>query len=86
MSQSHSSPGAAGPLARFLFLLLLIVGAILTIFGASVSVSSFGQSLADLFETGVPDRAIYLLVGGLVLCVGGITGLVLGTRSFQRER
>lgn len=71
-------------MAKLLFLLLLAAGAILMIFGSTVS-SSVASSFSRLFSSGAMDRSVWLFLGGGVLFGIGLTGLVLGTRNFVRD-
>lgn len=67
------------------FLLLLAAGAILIIYGSSAT-EAVASSFARLFSTGAMDRAIWLFLGGGLLFGVGLTGLVLRTRTFAREK
>lgn len=60
-------------------LALLIGGIILIIYGVSAA-DSIGSSLSRMF-TGAPmDKAIWLLVGGIVAAIMGFTGIVRGAK------
>ncbi len=61
-------------------LVLLIVGVILLIFGASAN-DSVGSSFSRLFTGEPTDRTIWLLVGGAVAAVVGLVGMLRGPRS-----
>lgn len=71
-------------MAKMIFLLLLVAGAILMIFGSTVS-SSVASSFSRLFSTGAMDRSVWLFLGGGILFGSGLTGLILGTRVFVRD-
>ena len=61
-------------------LALLAGGILLTIFG----VSAMNSASSDLsrFFTGAPtDRAIWMLVGGIVMLVAGLAGLMSDLKS-----
>jgi H+/Cl- antiporter ClcA len=58
-----------------IFIALLIVGILLTIFGIS-EMESFGSDVSRFF-TGTPtDRSMWLLIGGIVCGVVGLFGLL----------
>lgn len=69
---------------RVLYLLFLVAGAILIICG-SAATTAVTSSMAELFSNGSIDRAAWLFLGGGALFVGGVTGLVLRTRTFRRR-
>ena len=56
-------------------IILLVAGVILIIYGFKAS-DSIGSSFSRLF-TGTPtDKSIWLLIGGAVLAVVGLTGVL----------
>ncbi len=61
-------------------LALLAGGILLVIFGANAMNSA--SSDISRFFTGAPtDRAIWMLVGGIVMLVAGLAGLMTGRKS-----
>ncbi|MBP8120871.1 MAG: DUF3185 family protein [Burkholderiales bacterium] len=61
-------------------LALLAGGILLVIFGATAMNSA--SSDISRFFTGAPtDRAIWMLVGGIVMLVAGLAGLMTGRKS-----
>ena len=61
-------------------LALLAGGILLVIFGATAMNSA--SSDISRFYTGAPtDRAIWMLVGGIVMLVAGLAGLMTGRKS-----
>ncbi len=65
---------------RALSIALLVVGIILIIFGVNAS-DSVGSSFSRLFTGEPTDRAIWLLIGGIVALVVGLTGSLRGPKS-----
>ena len=65
---------------RIISLALLVVGVVLIIFGIT-AVDSFSSDVSRFF-TGTPtDKAIWMLIGGLIAAIAGLAGLAFGTRS-----
>ncbi len=60
-------------------LALLIVGVILVIYGVSAS-NSVGSGISRMFTGAPTDKAVWLLVGGIVAGVIGLVGLLRGGR------
>ncbi len=58
----------------------LAAGVLLLIFAASAS-KALGSSLSRFFTGEPTDKAIWMLVGGAVLCVIGAVGLLRGSRA-----
>jgi len=56
---------------------LLAVGILLIVFGVSAS-NSFGSSVSRFFTGSPTDKAIWLLIGGVVASIVGLFGLVRG--------
>jgi hypothetical protein len=56
---------------------LLAVGIILCIWGAAAS-DSFGSGLSRFFTGSPTDKTIWLLAGGVILGLTGLTGLLRG--------
>lgn len=61
-------------------LAILIVGIVLIIFGAQAS-DSVGSSFSRFFTGEPTDRTIWLLLGGLVAVIIGLTGSLRGRKS-----
>ena len=69
-----------GNMIKAAALALLAGGILLTIFG----VSAMNSASSDLsrFFTGAPtDRAVWMLVGGIVMLVAGLAGLMSDLKS-----
>jgi len=61
-------------------LALLVGGVILLIYGAAAS-DSIGSSFSRLFTGNPTDRTVWLLLGGAVATVAGVTGLLRATKA-----
>ena len=61
-------------------LALLAAGILLVIFGVSAS-NSFSSDISRVFTDAPTDKAIWMLVGGVVLTVIGLAGMMRGSRS-----
>lgn len=61
-------------------LALLAGGVLLVIFGVSAS-NSFSSDVSRVFTDAPTDKAIWMLVGGVVAAVIGLAGLLRGARS-----
>ncbi|MBA3936845.1 MAG: DUF3185 family protein [Planctomycetes bacterium] len=61
-------------------IILLVVGVVLLIFGISAS-DSIGSSFSKLFTGAPTDKAIWLLIGGVVAIAIGATVSVRGSRA-----
>lgn len=59
---------------------LLIVGAILVIYGISAS-QSVGSDISRMFTGSPTDKSVWLLVVGIVLGVIGLAGVLRGSKS-----
>lgn len=57
---------------------LLAVGIILVVFGINAT-NSFGSDVSRFFTGSPTDKAIWLLIGGVLAAVIGLIGLVRGT-------
>jgi hypothetical protein len=64
---------------RPLSIALLVVGAILTIIGINAT-HSFSSDVSRFFTGSPTDKAIWLLIGGILMAVIGLVGLGLGSR------
>jgi hypothetical protein len=60
-------------------LAILAGGILLVIFGVSAS-NSFSSDVSRFFTDAPTDKAIWMLVGGVVLTIVGLVGLVRGSR------
>lgn len=67
-------------MSKSVSLALLAAGIMLTIFGVS-EMSSFTSDISRMFTGAPTDRSIWMIVGGVVLVVLGLTGLVPGSRK-----
>jgi hypothetical protein len=59
---------------------LLVVGIVLVIWGVSAS-DSFSSDVSRFFTGSPTNKAIWLLIGGIVAAVVGLFGLVRGGKS-----
>ena len=64
-------------MTRMLSLALLAGGVVLIIFGISAA-DSFNSQVSEFFTGSPTDRAIWMLVIGIVLAVAGLGGTVFG--------
>lgn len=56
-------------------IILLIVGVVLIAFGIS-AMDSFSSDVSNFFTGSPTDKAVWLLVGGVVLSIAGLFGVV----------
>ena len=61
-------------------LALLAGGVLLLIFGISAS-KSLGSDISRFFTGSPTDKAIWTLIGGVVLSIIGLAGLLRGSKS-----
>ena len=61
-------------------LALLAGGVLLVIFGISAS-KSLGSDISRFFTGSPTDKAIWMLIGGVVLSIIGLAGLLRGSKS-----
>jgi hypothetical protein len=61
-------------------LAILAGGILLVIFGVSAS-NSVSSDISRVFTDAPTDKAIWMLVGGVVVTIIGLAGLVRGSRS-----
>jgi len=61
-------------------LAILAGGILLLIFGVSAS-NSFSSDISRVFTDAPTDKAIWMLVGGVVVSIIGLVGLLRGSRS-----
>jgi hypothetical protein len=55
-------------------------GILLLIFGVNAS-NSFSSDISRIFTDAPTDKAIWMLVGGVVVTIVGLMGLLRGSRS-----
>jgi hypothetical protein len=65
---------------KMISLAFLAGGALLVIFGISAS-KSLGSDISRFFTGSPTDKAIWMLIGGVVLCIIGLAGLARGSKS-----
>jgi len=61
-------------------LAILAGGVVLVIYGISAS-QSFSSDVSRFFTDSPTDKAIWMLVGGGVMCVIGLAGLMRGSKA-----
>jgi len=61
-------------------LAILAGGILLVIFGVSAS-NSVSSDISRIFTDAPTDKAIWMLVGGVVVTIIGLVGLLRGSRS-----
>jgi hypothetical protein len=64
---------------RPLSVALLVGGIVLIIFGVNAS-NSFGSDISRLFTGAPTDKAVWMLIGGVVAAVAGVVGLTRGSK------
>ena len=64
---------------RPLSLALLAGGIVLIVFGVNAS-NSFGSDISRFFTGSPTDKAIWMLLGGVVAAVVGLVGLTRGSK------
>ncbi len=60
-------------------LALLVGGVVLVTLGINAS-ESLGSDISRFFTGSPTDKAIWMLIGGAVLCIVGLVGLLRGLR------
>ncbi len=65
---------------KALFIALLAGGIILTVFGVNAT-NSFGSDVSRFFTGSPTDKAVWMLIGGIVMGVAGLGGLVMSSRK-----
>lgn len=65
-----------------LSLALLVGGIVLAIFGLSAS-NSFGSEVSRFFTGSPTDKAMWMLVGGIVAAIIGAVGLARGSKALH---
>ena len=61
-------------------LALLIGGIVLIIYGVSAA-DSIGSQFSELFTGAPTDKAVWLLIGGVVAAVVGLGGVLRGSKT-----
>jgi hypothetical protein len=67
-------------MGRLVPLAFLAGGVVLLIFGVSAS-KSLGSDISRFFTNSPTDKAVWMLIGGVVLSLIGLVGLLRGSRS-----
>jgi hypothetical protein len=65
---------------KVLFIALLAGGIILTAFGINAT-NSFGSDVSRFFTGSPTDKAVWMLIGGVVMGVAGLAGLLMSGRK-----
>jgi hypothetical protein len=65
---------------KLIFVALLVIGGVLIVYGLIAS-DSVGSDVSRLFTGEPTDRAIWLLVGGIVAAIAGGAGLATSGKS-----
>ena len=65
---------------KLISIALLAGGIVLMIFGINAT-NSFGSDVSRFFTGSPTDKAIWMLIGGIVLTVVGLAGTVRGWRA-----
>ena len=65
---------------KVISLALLAGGVLLMIFGVSAS-KSLGSDISRFFTGSPTDKAIWMLIGGVVLSIVGLAGLLRGSKG-----
>lgn len=58
---------------------LLVAGIVLTVLGVSAT-NSFSSDVSRFFTGSPTDKAVWMLIGGLIMAVVGLVGLTMGSR------
>jgi len=61
-------------------LAILAAGILLLIFGVSAS-NSFSSNLSRFFTNSPTDKAIWMLIGGVIITIIGLAGLLRGSKK-----
>ncbi len=64
---------------RIVFIVLLVAGVIMLVFGIRAS-DSISSDFSRLFTGNPTDKAVWLMIGGAVASIVGIAGLARGAR------
>ena len=69
---------------KMLSLALLIGGVVLIIFGFQ-AMNSFSSDLSRFFTGSPTDKAVWMLIGGVVAAVIGLAGTLRGTKASLKK-
>lgn len=64
---------------KIIFITLLVVGAVLMVWGISAS-DSFGSDVSRFFTGSATDKAMWLLLGGIAATLIGLLGMLFGSK------
>ena len=67
-------------MVKVLFLVLIVVGVMLLIYGIRAS-DSLGSDISRFFTNSPTDKAIWMLIAGVALGLIGLMGLLRGSRA-----
>ncbi|RPJ42941.1 MAG: DUF3185 family protein [Deltaproteobacteria bacterium] len=67
-------------MSRAVSLAIVAVGILLTIYGVSAS-NSFSSDISRFFTGSPTDKAMWMLVGGVVAIIIGLVGLLRGSKG-----
>jgi hypothetical protein len=59
---------------------LLVAGVVLTILGINAT-TSFSSDVSRFFTGSPTDKAVWMLIGGVVMGIAGLAGLTLGGKK-----
>ncbi len=65
---------------RIVFLALLVGGIVLLVLGINAT-QSFGSQVSKFFTGSPTDKAMWMLVGGIVASAVGLFGMFLGSKQ-----
>jgi hypothetical protein len=65
---------------KLISIALLVAGVVLTVIGISAT-NSFSSSVSRAFTGAPTDKAIWMLIGGIVMGIIGLLGLGLGSKK-----
>ncbi len=65
---------------RIVYLALLVGGVVLIVLGVS-AMNSFGSDVSRFFTGSPTDKAVWMLIGGVVAAVAGLAGTLVGSRA-----
>lgn len=66
-------------------LTLLVCGVVLIIFGITAA-NSFNSDASKFFTGSPTDKAIWMLIGGTIAAIIGLTGTLRGSKQDQSDR
>ena len=65
---------------KIISIVLLVGGVVLMIFGFQAT-NSFSSDVSRFFTGSPTDKAIWMLIGGLVACVIGLAGVIRSSKA-----